>query len=144
MQSIFKTKIIALFMTCFLFCLFSLAYAESDLTEGYDENTEVTIKGTVIEIMREMRGPLIVKIRAGNKNYNVVTAPPWYLLREGISFNPDSELEITGSKYFSKDGSLYIIGRQIKNPATGGIILLRDSYCRPLWRGSRMFNRQMP
>ncbi|MBI5212342.1 MAG: hypothetical protein HY957_03090 [Nitrospirae bacterium] len=41
--NLFKTILIAVF----LLSLFSLSYAESDIKEGYDENTEIMIKGTV-------------------------------------------------------------------------------------------------
>ncbi|MBA4348654.1 MAG: hypothetical protein C0415_01500 [Thermodesulfovibrio sp.] len=139
----FKIIVFAVFA---LLCLFSLSYAESDVDvkEGYDENTEITVKGTVTETMRGMRGPLILKIQSGSKSYTVITAPPWYLMKEGITFNTGSQLEVNGSKYFGRDGNLYIISRQIKDTATGKLIIFRDSYCRPLWNKHGMKNRRFP
>jgi hypothetical protein len=138
----FKITVFAIFS---LLSFFSLSYAESDVKEeGYDENTEITVKGTVTETMWGMRGPLILKIQSGSKSYTIITAPPWYLMREGITFKTGSQLEVNGSKYFGRDGNLYIIGRQIKDSATGKLIILRDSHCRPLWHKHGMQNRRFP
>ncbi|WP_203472269.1 hypothetical protein [Dissulfurispira thermophila] len=139
--NLFKTVLIAVF----LFSIVSFSYAETEITEGYDENTEMTIKGTVIEIMQGMRGPVILKLKTGAKIYSIVTAPQWYLSRNGINFTVGDVLEVTGSKYFRKDGNMYIISRRIKDFETGNVNILRDSYCKPLWGGGhRMHNRWMP
>lgn len=147
MEDILKTKIIVIFVVSLLLSMISLSHAEpnlSDITEGYDENTEITIKGTLTEVFQGMRGPVILKIKTDTKTYNVVTAPRWYLFKNAITFSEGSKLEITGSKYFGRDGKLYIIVRQIKNSDTGGVIILRDSYCRPFWRGHGMNTRRLP
>ncbi len=141
MKHIINIKIL---VVCMLFSIVSLSYAESDIKEGYDENTEIMIKGTVAEIIQGKRGPVIVKVRTAGKTYNVVTAPRWYLSRESIAFNAGALLEITGSKYFGRDGNLYIISRQMKNPETGKVITFRDSYCKPLWGKHRMHDRRLP
>lgn len=118
----------------FLLSVVSFSYAETEITEGYDENTEITIIGTVAEIMHGMRGPLILKLKTGTKTYNVVIAPMWYLSRNAITFSIGTALEVTGSRYFRRDGNLYVIARQIRNAETGSVTVLRDSYCKPLWR----------
>lgn len=121
----------------FLCMVSPTAYAASDVTEGYDENTEITVRGMVAEVVQGMMGPVVLKIRAGNKIYQVVTAPPWYLSREGIVFSPGSRWEVRGSKYFGKDGNLYVIARRLKNAETGREVVLRDSHCKPMWRGHK-------
>lgn len=142
MRDIVKIKTILI--AVFLLSIASFSYAETEITEGYDENTEITIKGTLTEVFQGMKGPVILKIKTATKTYNVVTAPRWYLFKNAIAFSEGSKLEITGSKYFGEDGKLYIIVRQIKNSDTGEVIILRDSYCRPLWRGHRMHDRRLP
>src|SRR5512139_535318 len=112
--------------------------AQTDLGESYDENTEVTVRGSVIEAKRDAPGPFIVKLRQKNRVYSVVTAPPWYLTREQIVLSEGLELEVTGSKYTGKDGSLFLLARQITDLSTGKVIVLRDMHCRPLWHGHRM------
>ncbi len=96
MRVVLKIKI---FAVCFLLSIVSFSHAETEITEGYDENTEITIRGTVIEIMHGMRGPVILKLKTGTKTYNVVTAPRWYLSRNAITFSIGTALEVTGSRY---------------------------------------------
>ncbi len=119
-----------------VFC--SHAYAESEITEGYDENTEVTLKGTLTDVTRGMRGPVILILRSGSKDYKVVTAPPWYIARQGINLTPGTSYEVTGSKYISADGNLYIIAGRLKDLSTGNVVQLRDASYMPLWRGHGM------
>jgi len=128
----------ALLACLFLVCFFSSAYAESEVTEGYDENTEVTVKGTMKEVLRGMRGPVIVILQSGSKDYKVITAPPWYLAQEGIALTEGTAYEVTGSKYIARDGNLYIVASRLKNLSTGKISSFRDSSCMPLWKGHRM------
>ena len=126
-----------LFSICFV-CFFSAAYAENEVTEGYDENTEVTVKGTLTEVLPGMRGPVIIILQSGNKDYKVITAPLWYLTQEGIELAAGTAYEVTGSKYIARNGNHYIVAGRLKNLSTGKISLLRDSSCMPLWRGHRM------
>lgn len=122
-----------------LLLFFSLCSVSAALeaVEGYDENTEVTVKGEVKEVIKGMHGPLILKVASESRAYYIVTAPAWYLKRENISFQQDSVLEVAGSKYFGKDGQIYIIARKIKEEKTGKEIHLRDSFCKPMWHGMR-------
>jgi hypothetical protein len=117
-----------------LFC--SLSYAQYEETdEGYDENTEIRVKGYVTDVWQRMRGAVIVIVRSGRRDYRVVTGPQRYLAQEGVEFNPGDTLMVTGSKVIARDGSLLIIARYIKNTGTGRTLLLRDSSLIPLWRG---------
>lgn len=138
MNSYMKRALLASF---FLVFIFSSAYAENEVTEGYDENTELTIKGTVIEVLKEMRGPVIVVLQAGSRNYKVITGPPWYIFREGIELKAGAACEVTGSKYIARDGNLYLVASRIKDLTTGKTILLRDSSGMPFWRGRGMMRR---
>lgn len=122
---------------CILF-LFSVAYAENGVTEGYDENTEVTIRGTMKEVQTGMRGPLIVILQAGNKDYRVITGPQWYIAQQEIELTAGTSFEVTGSKYINRDGNLFIVASRLKNLSTGKIVPLRDPFGMPLWRGRGM------
>lgn len=126
------------FVFAFVILFFSYAYAENEVSEGYDENTEVTLKGTIKDVGRGMRGPVIVLLQVGGKNYQVITAPPWYIAQEGIELKLGSSYEVTGSKFISRDGNLYIIASHLRDLSTGKTTQLRDSFCMPLWKGKRM------
>lgn len=130
-------KIQIAFLIILSFALLSPAYAQSDVKEGYDENTELTIKGKIIEVVQEMRRPVIIRLKSGSKTYAVITAPHWHLANEHIIFTAGSEIEVRGSKYFGRDGALYIIGRELKDLETGKVIILRDSSCKPMWMHKR-------
>jgi len=132
-----KTRIrITLFIIFLYISLSPFAYAASDPQEGegYDENTEITIKGTIKEIISEKRGPVILIINYKNKTYHITIAPRWYLYKNNIEFRNGMELEITGSKFLSKEGTFYISARKIKFTESEKTIELRDSHCKPMWR----------
>jgi len=117
------------------------ADAEPDVKEGYDENTEITIKGSIVTISRGPQGPLILRLAASARTYVVITAPPWYLEQAGVNFTEGLELEVTGSKYFGNDGNIYVIGGRIKFLSTEKELRLRDADYRPLWGRGRGRNR---
>jgi len=118
-----------------IFFIAQASYAEADLSEGYDENTEITISGTVVDIVLPNRGPIILKISPGRRVYYVVTAPPWFLLQQEVAFVSGHMIEVKGSKYFGRDGNIYIIGREIRCCQPDKRIILRDKYSRPIWGG---------
>lgn len=118
------------------------SYADADLSDVYDENTEITISGAVVEIISQKRGPVIIKLKPAKRVYHVVTAPPWFLVEHQVIFRSGSIIEVKGSKYFSRDGTIYIISREIKNPETGKRIILRDLHSKPVWGRHRMHGKQ--
>jgi hypothetical protein len=128
------TSLVFIFSVLFL----SYAYAENYVSEGYDENTEITIKGTIKDVIREMRGPVVILLKTGGKDYKVITAPPWFIVQKGIELSPGKSYEVVGSQFFSRDGNRYLIASRIKDLDTGKITQLRDSSCMPLWKGRRM------
>ena len=132
MRPLIYSGLIALLFFAFVGTAFSIEGGE-----GYDENTEVTITGSVREVFREGPGPVIVRLAHGERVYNVLTAPPWYLAGQDIAFQPGLEIEVTGSKFLGRDGSVYLITRKLKETKTKREIILRDDLLRPLWRGKR-------
>lgn len=124
---------------CSLVCLClwaSAGYAE--ISEGYDENTELTAMGTVSEMEDGGKGPVLLRISRGARSYVVITAPRRYLADEGITFNTGEGLQVTGSRYRSRDGQVYIVARTVKRLTTGEVILLRDEGCKPMWGRGKM------
>jgi hypothetical protein len=116
------------------FCMIQVSEAADSNSEGYDENTEITITGMVKEVILAERGSVILIINYKNKTYHITIAPRWYLYKNNIEFRNGMELEITGSKFLSKEGTFYISARKIKFTESEKTIELRDSHCKPMWR----------
>ncbi len=134
---------VPLVMGCFglVFSLLLFAtplWAEGDFTEGYDENTEITVRGVIMDAGRETRGPLILRVQHAGRTYLIVTAPPWYLMQESALYGKGMEIEARGSKYFGNDGNVYLLAKEIRDMPGGRVTVMRDKQYRPLWHGRRM------
>jgi hypothetical protein len=124
-----------LLLSMFVLLISSHAYAEYETTEGYDENTEIKIAGTVTQVVPRARGPVTIIIRTVNRDYMVITGPQWFIVQEGFNLKAGDILRVTGSKFIGRDGNLYIVARKIKDSSTGKVLRLRDSNLLPFWRG---------
>jgi hypothetical protein len=118
-----------------LFLAFPSSARSEDPGKGYDENTEATITGKVTGVSRGLRGPVMVKVSRNGKTYEVVTGPPWFLIQEGLNFEPGLEIEVTGSRVLDRDGVLYIVARRVRDLKKGREVLFRDDSLRPVWGG---------
>ena len=121
----------------FLFFLYPPGAHSAEQGEGYDKNTELTVTGTIKEVVKESRGPVIIRLLHRDRIYNVYTAPPWYLRQENIVFTPGLEIEVTGSKVLAEDGAFYLLSWKIREVKTGRVIIVRDDLLKPLWKGRR-------
>ncbi len=117
-----------------------LLFAASGFAQpiGYDENTEITVVGTVTN-------PMVVAARAlaaftlrssSGRNYRVYVAPRWYLEEIRLRFKRGEKVKVIGSKFFGRDGSRCLVARSIVFPARNEQVILRDSALRPVWHGA--------
>ena len=120
-----------------LLFVFSAGGAAAEEGEGYDENTEVTVRGAVTDVLQGRRGPVRLRLASAGRIYYIVTAPSWYLRRREISFQEGAALEVTGSKYIGEEGRIFVIARRIRDEKTGQELFFRDPLCRPMWHGKR-------
>ncbi len=111
----------------------SLSYSIDADSEGYDENTEITIRAKIKEVVITKRGPVVLIVKHRDRFLRIITAPRWYVFRNKIEFSKDAEVEITGSKFFGRDGNFYLSARRIVLLKDNTVIDLRDSSCRPMW-----------
>ena len=111
-----------------------IAYAQ-EWEESYDPNTEITIKGTIAEVIQRQHGPVIIGILKEDTIYNVVTAPRWYIEQERMEFKLGDKVIVHGSKFFSRKGELFLIARSINNISKGKNYSFRDEFMKPCWRG---------
>jgi len=70
--------------------------------ESYDPNTEISIKGKIVEVIDKGKVPVVIGIIKNEKIYNVITAPGWYIIQERIDFKLGDEVVVHGSKFFFK------------------------------------------
>ncbi len=133
-------KWIIVIMTSILF-IFTSASAQ-EWVESYDPNTEITIKGTIAEVIQRKHGPLIIGILKEDTIYNVVTAPGWYIEQERMEFKLGDKVIVHGSKFFSRKGELFLIARSINNISKGKNYSFRDEYMQPCWRGGKQHGKK--
>lgn len=110
--------------------------------ESYDPNTEVVIKGKIVEISSRAKGPVVLGIIKQNRIYYIITAPRWYFDEEKINLRVGDEIVVHGAKFFSHKGEFFLIARSIHNISDGKIYSLRDQFFKPCWRGKDRFNLQ--
>jgi hypothetical protein len=124
-----------------LLLVVNITMASANAPEDYDLNTEISITGVIIEILERDRGPQTFLLKTGNREYHVITGPWWYLGRIGLSLKKDMDVEVTGSKFFSRDGHLYILVRTLKDLKTEKLYKFREDNLMPCWKGRRMWKR---
>ncbi len=102
---------------------------------GYDENTEIIVSGTVLEPGAcEFRGLRCFTMESRSRVFHVVTAPDWFLKRIHLNLQQGTIIRVVGSKFYSSDGSLYLMAKSLKNIPTGRNVQFRDTAsCRPVW-----------
>ncbi len=125
-------RIIFITVTLLISTSFSQA---ADLSEKYDLNTEVKLKGEIIDYAEQDRGPNIIEFSSNKKIYQLHTGPWWYLEESGITLKKGDRVEVTGSKTYDRDGNLVLIIYDLKHQGEDRIYKFRDNNMRPLWRG---------
>ncbi|MEO5356430.1 MAG: OB-fold nucleic acid binding domain-containing protein [Nitrospirae bacterium YQR-1] len=108
----------------------------ADAGDGYDLNTEVTLAGVVAGVDEGMRGPCVFTLLSSDKTYKVVTGPRWYLNQIGLAVKTQMSVVVTGSKFYDRNGGLYISAFSIVIPSESKTYRFRDSNSQsPLWHG---------
>lgn len=122
--------------------LCSPVWADEDLADRYDENTEITVRGTIAEVVSPQRGPVVIKVvtERDGRTYRVVTAPQWFLAKNNLVFKVGDKVEVIGSKFVAPNGTLFVITRQCMLKGSSPCAF-RDGDMRPKWRGRMMRDR---
>ncbi len=104
---------------------------------GYDENTEVQIRGEIQQVeIKPCKGLKGFLLNSNGRDYIVLTGPAWFLREIGLRLPDGEKVEVTGSKFYGHDGVLYLLARSIKFLSEGRIVMLRDRACKPVWNNS--------
>ncbi len=104
---------------------------------GYDENTEVLVKGKIQHLdTKTCKGLQSFLLNSRGRAYIVLTGPAWFVREIGLNVPVGADVEVIGSKFYGRDGSLYLLARSIRFLPDGYTVLLRDRSCKPVWNKS--------
>ncbi len=106
---------------------------------AYKPDTTVTIRGEVISVEKTIprKGMFYgvhLMVKTGENTVSVNLGPGWYIEDQGITFEPEDKLEITGSKV-TFDEEQVIIASEVKKGDE--VLELRDGNGIPAWSGWR-------
>ncbi|HSS96300.1 MAG TPA: hypothetical protein VLK33_04690 [Terriglobales bacterium] len=98
----------------------------------YDLQTEVKIKGTVLELKpsEKAKDVLHLVVKSGEETIDVSLCPKSYLDEMGTTFNKGDEIALTGSKVKVDEASL-ILAREVNKGEE--MLMLRDGKGVPVW-----------
>lgn len=116
-----------------LFLFLTLAKA-TFAAQGYDLNTEITIKGTIVTTLEERSGPLTYVLESDDRTYLIITGPWWYLREISLHLVKDIKVEVTGSKLYDRQGNLYLLLYSLKDLESNKTYHFRDDTLEPLWK----------
>jgi hypothetical protein len=123
----------------FLFAILLLTNANSAHARsiGYDENTEIVVRGTIKQCAARPYMKLqCFTLQSGSRIFRVIVAPRWFVRRIELKLNNGVDVEVVGSKFFGRDGCLCLLARSLRFLSSGRNIVLRDGTCKPVWQNS--------
>ncbi len=106
----------------------------------YDENTEVKVKGKVVDCKKSNTylGFNCFLLKTKNRVYRVLTAPCWYKHQSNIKkIKKNTPVVVIGSKFFGRDGSLCLLAKSIKLLPSGPRFVFWDKENNPIWGSYR-------
>nr|HDN00891.1 hypothetical protein [Deltaproteobacteria bacterium] len=104
---------------------------------GYDENTEIVVRGTIKQCTGRSYTKLqCFTLQTRTRIFKVIVAPQWFVRRIGLKLNNGTNVEVVGSKFFGRDGCLCLSARSLRFLSSGKKIILRDRSCKPVWQNS--------
>jgi len=123
----------------FLFAILLLTNAKSAhaMSIGYDENTEIVIRGTIKQCAAKPYMKLqCFTLQSGSRIFRVIVAPRWFVRRIALKLKDGEDVKVVGSKFFGRDGCLCLLARSIRFLSSGRNVVLRDRSCKPVWQNS--------
>jgi len=118
--------------------------AEQKTEHFYNVDKEITVEGTILEIILEPRykgsAPFLILLLEQDQSkekYYVEVSPIWFFEQD---FHKGETISIIGSRYSGQEGTQNIIAREMRSK--GKTMTFRDKRGFPNWRGGQN-NRQM-
>jgi len=116
-----------------------------DLHEGYDQNTVVSLRGTVVSIdLGDGRGPALAVIETASETVSLVLGPRDFWREQGLSLSSGDPVQVRGSKAQGRDGVVYLMVQSIARSGDAEETTLRSRTGRPVWSGGQRAPHQRP
>jgi hypothetical protein len=103
----------------------------------YDAANEVSIRGTVDEVLTTQRGNMIgvhLKVKTEDTVFDVRLGPAWLLEKQKFTFSNWDQIVANGAAVPDKSGQV-MIAREVRKGDT--VLVLRDVKGFPRWSGGR-------
>jgi hypothetical protein len=103
----------------------------------YDPAKEITVQGTVQEVLPAQRGAatgIHLKVKWPDGILEVRIGPAWFIEQKQITFAAGDQIEATGVPTATNTGEAFI-ARTVKKG--GSLLVLRDANGFPLWSGGK-------
>jgi hypothetical protein len=107
------------------------------IARPYDPAKEITVQGTVEEVLTPQRGARMgvhLKVKTEAETFEVRLGPGWFQEQKHFSFKKGDQVSVTGATPATRTGQA-IIAREVKKG--GAVLELRDGNGIPKWSGRR-------
>ncbi|OHB33445.1 MAG: hypothetical protein A2X84_08420 [Desulfuromonadaceae bacterium GWC2_58_13] len=107
-----------------------------DLRQGYDQNTVISVSGTVVSIdLKDDEGPALAVVKTETETVSLVLGPRDFWQEQGLSLSPGDPVSVRGSKAQGQDGVVYLMVQSIGKSGDLQETTLRNRIGRPVWSG---------
>lgn len=120
-----------------------------DLSQGYDQNTVISLSGTVVGIeLGDGKDPALAVVKTPTETVSLVLGPRDFWQARGIALKPGDSVSVRGSKAQGEDGVVYLIVQSLAKagdtPNDIQETTLRNATGRPAWSGAGRSMQQRP
>jgi hypothetical protein len=108
------------------------------IAPNYDPVKEITIQGTVEEVLTAQRGTMTgvhLKVRFVDKTFDVRLGSARFLKQKQFTFAAGDRIDVTGATISTKTGDA-LIAREVKK--SDSVLVLHDAKSFPVWSGRRV------
>lgn len=116
-----------------------------DLEQGYDQNTVVTVTGTVVSLDEGADSdPVLAVIKTAGEPLSLVLGPRSFWQEQGLPLSPGDQISVRGSKAQGRDGVVYLLVQSFTRSGDGEETALRSRSGHPVWSGGHRPQHQRP
>jgi hypothetical protein len=113
------------------------AIAQRAHSRYYDPAKEITVQGTVQEVLPAQHGAsagIHLRVKWPDGILDVRIGPAWFVQQKQFTFSAGDQVEVTGVPTATNTGEA-LVARTVKKG--GSLLVLRDTNGFPLWSGGK-------